>query len=131
MAVDLPQRRLDRVDHLHVELEHRSMVRGHTTPKGLDERIVFLSCRALGQLGEPLGVRLTVDDRFEHGATALADDARKDAVELDVSVLQDLLNSHRVLRHLADELFARPRQVAQLLNRSRRYEAAADQPVSE
>src|SRR5579864_2642650 len=64
-------------------------------------------------------------------ARALADDARKDTVELDVRVLEHLLDSHRVLRHFADQLLAGSREVAQFLDRSRRYEAAANQAVRE
>ena len=97
VCIDLPQRRVDRVDHLHVELKHRAVMRCDATTKCLDQGRSLLPGMTLRQIGETLGSRLAVDERLQHGATALADDARQHAVELDVRVLEHLLDPQRVL----------------------------------
>ena len=62
---------------------------------------------------------------------ARAQDVGDHARQLHVRVFECLLQPLRVPRDLSDELLARPRQVAQFLNRGRRHEAALNQPVGQ
>ena len=85
--------------------------------------------RPLVQSGQPLGIGLPGDERRENRPATDAQDVGDHACQLHVRVFQRLLQALRVPRDLADQLLAGPRQVAQLLNRGRRHEAAPNQPV--
>src|SRR5258708_25018661 len=100
------------------------MMLGPAATQRLDERRVFLPCVALREVRESLRIGLAVDERLEHRAPALADDARQHAVELYVRVLEHLLDAQRVLRHLAHQLLSGPGEVTQFLDRGRGYDTA-------
>src|SRR5206468_8924841 len=65
----------------------------------------------------------------EDRAAADAHDVGEHAGELDVGRLQGLLDAQGVLGDFPHELFTRAGQVAQLLHRGGRHEAAANQTV--
>ena len=76
------------------------MVTGETARKGLAQCGHLLAQRALGQLGQHLGVVRAGDQRLEHPPRRDAEDLRGDRGELDPRVLQLLLDP----LYLADAL---------------------------
>jgi hypothetical protein len=71
---------------------------------------------AAGQRRQALGVGLASDQRLQDGPAADPEDVGEEAGQLEVGVLQRLLDPQGVLRRLADQLLARAREIAQLLN---------------
>jgi hypothetical protein len=129
--IQLGERALQRVDDLQVQREHGAVMLGDTPPQRFAQLGGLVARRALGKLGQPLGIALSSHDRIEHGAAALAQHVGQHAAELEVGVFEHLLDSQRVLGDLAHELFAGAGEITQLLDRLRRHEARADEPVFE
>ena len=69
------------------------------------------------QVGEPLGAMFPAINASRI-ARPLTPRMTHHGRELQIGVLQDLLEPQRVLGDLADELFAGPREIAQLSNRA-------------
>ncbi len=92
---------------------------------------IFLRSTALGQLGQHLGVAFTGDERGQHRPARHAQHVGGDRVQLDAGVLEGLLDPLALAGVGLDEPFAVAGQVAQLADRRRRHEAAAQQPVLE
>ena len=76
-------------------------------------------------------VRLARDERVQNPPPTRPHHIGQDAGELEVGILQHLLDPLHVLAQRADELFASPGQIPQLLHRGRRHEATPQQPVRE
>jgi hypothetical protein len=90
---------------------------------------VRVALRRPRQIGQSFGVGLASDERVEDRAAADAHDVAHHVRHFEVGVLQRLLDPLRMSRQLAHELFARAREIAELLNGSRRYEAALNQSM--
>jgi Double zinc ribbon len=85
----------------------------------------------VGQGRQAVGLALARGEGAEDRAAADAQDVGENGGEFDVRVLQGFLDAQGVLSDLADELFASAGEIAQLLDRRRRDEAAPDEAVSE
>ncbi len=81
------------------------------------------------EIGEPIRIGLAGDQRIEDRSAADTDDVAHHLREFQIGVLERLLNPQHVASHLVNELPARAREIAQLLNRRGWNEAAADQSV--
>jgi hypothetical protein len=80
---------------------------------------------------EPLRVDLAGNQRAEDRPATRPEEIGDDAVSLRLSILERLLDAQCVLCHLADELLAGAREVAQRLDRHGWDKTRADQPVGE
>ena len=129
LPLDLLHGGAQRVDLRRVQSQQEAMMCRHpAVHRGDDVRAAGLQAPG-GAIGQPLGVGLPGDQRRDDRPAAGAQDVGDHARQLHVRVFECLLQPLRVPRDLSDELLARPRQVAQFLNRSRRHEAALNQPV--
>jgi hypothetical protein len=91
------------------------------------ERGQLLAQPALGQVGQNLGVGRAGNERVEHRATRDPEDVRRDAVQLDVGVLQRLVQPVGLALALSDLRLAIPGKQAQRPHRLGRHEAALQQ----
>jgi hypothetical protein len=114
----------------HLRDEQR-MVVGDAADECLAQRGQLAPQFALRELGQQLRVVRAREQRVEHRATRRAEHLRGDRGELDPRVLEHLLQALRLARTLLDLRLAIPRQVAQLADRLRRYEARPHKPVLE
>ena len=129
LLLDLLHSGGQRIDLRQVQLQQETMMRRHpAVHRGDDVRTVGLQA-PLGAISQPLGIGLPGDERRQDRPAADAQDVAGHARQLHVRVFQRLLQAQGVPRALTDQLLAGPRQVAQLLDRGRRHEAARDQPV--
>jgi hypothetical protein len=108
-----------------------AVVAGEAALQRLAQRGDLLAQRALGQLGEHVGVVGAGDQRVEHLAGRDAEHLGGDRGELDPGVLQGLLDPLHLASAFLDLGFAVADQVAQLTQRPRRHKARAHQPVLE
>ena len=83
----------------------------------------------LRELGQLLGIADARQERFEHRPRGLRVGMRRDAGELDASVLEHLLKALDRARALVDLRLAKPRQITQPADLHRRHEARAHKPV--
>jgi hypothetical protein len=63
--------------------EHRAGVLGDPAAQGFDQLSAFLAGGALRQVGQRLGIGLSLDDGVEHGAPAVAQHVGQDAADLE------------------------------------------------
>jgi hypothetical protein len=78
-----------------------------------------------------LGVRFACDYRRQDTAATRPHDITDHRSQLDLCLFQNCLNALDVLNNLARQLLARPREIAQLLDRSRRHEARPDEAMGQ
>jgi hypothetical protein len=88
----------------------------------------LLAQKALGEVGEHLGIGGAGHQRVEHRPPGDAEDVGGDAVELDAGVLQRLVQPVRFALTLSDLCLAVPRQRPEPPLRLGRDEATAQQP---
>ena len=105
------------------------MVGGEAAVERLAERGDLLAQRALGELGQHVGVVGAGDQRVEHPAGGHAEHLGRDRRQLDPGVLQGLLDALDLAGAFLDLRLAVADEVAQLPQRSGRHEARADEPV--
>ena len=85
----------------------------------------------MAEFGQPPRVALARHDRLQDAPAAQAQNVGNDRGQLDVGLLQRRLYPLGVTDDLARQLAPRADQVAQFLDRLRRHETGADQPVGE
>ena len=95
----------------------------------LDEGVSRAAETPAAEFGKMARIRLTGDHRLEDAPPTGAQDVRDHRGQLDVRLLQHRLEALRMPHDLAAQLLARPRQIAQVLDRLRRDEARPDQAV--
>jgi hypothetical protein len=121
--------RVQCIDLGEMQLDHEPMVLREAPMERIDEVGVRRFETAPRQIGEALGIRLTGDERGQDGAPACAQDVGDDTGELQVGVLERFLDPQGVPGDLTHQLFACPGEIAEFLDRRRRHETAANQPV--
>ena len=109
--------------------DQQRVVAGEAALERFAQRGDLLAQRALGQLGEHLGVVGAGDQRVEHPPGGHAEHLGGDRGELDPGVLQGLLDPLHLAGALLDLGLAVADQVAQLAQRPGRHEARPDQAV--
>jgi hypothetical protein len=112
------QRALKCVDDLQMKSEHGAVMGGDTAAQCFAQFAGLSAGVTLSQRGQPHRVVRTRDDGFEHRPPAATKHVGEYAAEFDAGVLEHLLNTQTMLGDLAGQLFVRPCQIAQLLNRS-------------
>ena len=115
------QVREDRADQQRVQVVEAALQR-------ISERGDLLRQPALGQIGQHVGVRRAGNERVEHRPAGLAQQIRRDAIELDVAVLQRLVQPLGFTLALGDLRLAIPSQLTQVSDRLGRHEVRAQQP---
>jgi hypothetical protein len=88
----------------------------------------LLTQLAAREIGQNIGVGRAGDERVEHRAAALAEDVRRDAVQLDAGVFQRLVQPLGLALALGDLRAPIARQQPQVADRLGRHEARRQQP---
>ena len=132
-GIDLLGQRRDRVVE-EVEVTEdpttgHGVVRAEVAGQRFCERRDLRSHLALGQRGESRRVLLAGDQCFDHRATGLGQDLRRDRGQLDAGVLKDLLEPLDLGDPGVDLGLAVAGQLTKLSDRQRRHEARPDHPV--
>ncbi len=131
LTFDVRHGLVQRVDMGQVQLEHEAVVRADASAQGFEQLRAAGFDADADVRDQTLGRRLTVDDRLEHRAPALAQEVADHDTQLEVGVLQELLDALGVCAALAHELLAGTGERAQLLHGSGGHEAGADQTMRE
>jgi hypothetical protein len=130
-GVQLGDRRLQRLDHPQVLAQQDAMMRPDVSGQRRPQRGPLRAQPRLAHRHEAVGIGLA---RCQGGDDRPPTDAEQRAEhrgELHVGALQHLLDPLTVRGHFPPELLARPRQLAQRLNRRGRDEAAPHQTMGE
>jgi hypothetical protein len=109
--------------------DEQRVVAGEATLERCAQGGDLLAQRALGQLGEDLGIVSARDQRVEHLAGGFAEHLGGDRGQFDPGVLQRLLHALHLTAALLDLGLAVADQVTQLAQRPRRHETRANQAV--
>jgi hypothetical protein len=127
--LDRSDRCLQVLDFREMEAQQEPVVLGHAAVQA-GQQAVARRLEAAGRVREQaLGIRLASHQRpYDRPATG-AEQIRDDPGELEIRILQGLLQAQRVLRDLADQLLASPREIAQSLDGRGRHEARPYEPV--
>src|SRR5881628_1889298 len=129
LLVELVYGALQVIDRVEMLAQQEPVVRRDTAAQRFSELLLRAPQPLAAECSKLLRVILARDDGFENPPAAHAEDVRDHRRQLDVGVLQHALHALRMLTDLAHELTARPRQVAELLNRRRRNHAGSDEAV--
>ena len=129
LLIDLADGGVDRIDMLEEQPQHKPMMVSHPAT----QRRLKLGLRCpdapVGQDRQCERIGLTGDQSLDHPAAGEAHDVGDDRIELDVGILQRLLDPLDMTAPLTDELLAGSQEIAHLLRRLVRDEAASDQPM--
>ena len=121
----------EHVDHGQVLTDQEGVVAREAAVEGGGQVLARRLQPAIGERRQSRRIGLASDQRLQNAPAVDAEQVGHDGCEFDVGVLQHLADTVLVLRHLALQLRARPRQIAQLPDRLRRHEARADQAVGQ
>jgi hypothetical protein len=119
------------LDHLEVQFEQASVMRGHAAGQRLDQGRAFVPQRPPRQVRQLGRIGLAGDERAHDRPPAHAEDIAHHPRDLEVGDIERLLDALGVLRDLAHDLFARPGQIPYLLDCGGRHKAPPDQAMGE
>jgi hypothetical protein len=91
-------------DELQMQLEERLVMRPDPSAKHFDQSDSFSLCLTLGKVSQLFRVALPDDNRVQDGPTALSQDVRQHAADLQIGVAQPLLDTLIVLRRFTYQL---------------------------
>src|SRR4051812_50198123 len=110
-------------------IEKKAVMVPDTAVERLDKGVSRAAETPAAEFGKMARIRLTGDHRLEDAPPTGAQDVRDHRGQLDVRLLQHRLEALRMPHDLAAQLLARPRQIAQVLDRLRRDEGRPDPGV--
>ena len=122
-------RRVERFNLREMQLDHEAVMGRHAAVERVDQLRPGGFQPALREVRQPLRVGLAGDERLENRAPAGPQHVADHLRQFQIRVLQRLLDAQRVPGDLSDQLFPRPREIAEFLNRRRRHKAAPDQTM--
>src|SRR5262245_50848906 len=109
--------------------EQKPVMLSHVARESIDQCLRCTAEPLAAQRSQLMRMYFSSDHRFQHASPAGSQNVRNYRTKLDIGFFQNRLNTLRVLRNLAGQLFPCPGQIAQFLNSSRRHEARADQSM--
>ena len=121
LLIEEVQVREDRADQQRVQIVEAAL-------QGFPKRGDLLTQAPLREIGEHLGISRAGHERVEHRPAGLAQQVRRDAVQLDVGVLQRLVQPLRLALALSDLRLAIPGELPQVADRLWRHEVGLQQP---
>ena len=129
--VELRDRGFDLIDRLEMLTDQKAMMAAQASFQRGGEFLARAGELGMAEFGQPPRVALARHDRLQDAPAAKAQNVGNDRGQLDVGLLQRRLNPLGVTDDLARQLAPRAGQVARVLDRLRRHETGADQPVGE
>src|SRR3954469_25225785 len=118
--IECRHRLLQLLDGFQMLIEKKAVMLPDTAVESLNEGVSRAAKTRAAEFGKMARIRLTGDHRLEDAPPTGAQDVRDHRGQLDVRLLQHRLEALRMPHDLAAELLARPRQIAQFLDRLRR-----------
>ena len=122
-------RGIDPIDLPEMQLQQEPMMAGYSAAQRFAQFVLGALHIGIRQLGQLARVAHARHYRAQYRPSALAQHGGEHRIELDIGVFQGLVDALGVAGPLAHKLLAGPQQGPQLLRRSVRHEARADQAV--